>query len=125
MKIQVLAFALPTVLLLGCPPPQKEPAVPPPNPPVDTDWCKQMCDHIGPKTAENPNALACEEGEPVYNSDLPGPKDVPNQSCLQWCEEMQNMGVFINPRCISTVPTCDDIEGYRQRDSKTCAPDKP
>lgn len=124
MKIQLAAFILPATLLIGCPPPQKDPAIPPPNPPVDTDWCEEMCNHIGPTSEDFPKALACEEGEDVYNSDIEGPKDVPNQTCEVWCVEMQDKGVFVNPRCVSTVPNCDVIEDYRQKDPKSCAPDK-
>ena len=117
MKIQIAAILFPAVLLIGCPHPLQDPEVPPPNPPVDTDWCKAMCDNIGPK------GLSCDEGKPVYNSDKPGPKDVPNQSCEEWCVELQDKGFFINPRCMSVVPTCDDIEDWRLKEPETCSPD--
>jgi hypothetical protein len=99
-------------LLMGCPPPDL--VVPPPNPPVDTDWCGRMCEHL--------KGLGCEEGSPVYNNDLPGPLDVPNQTCEDWCMEMQDPEhlYFINPKCLSEVPSCDKIETYRQKDPQTC-----
>ena len=73
-----------------------------------------MCDHIGP------TGLKCEEGTPVYNNDLPGPANVPNQSCADNCKELQTKGVFVNPRCVSTVPSCDKIEDYRQKAVDAC-----
>lgn len=117
IRLGLLASA---ILLSGCPHPQEDPAIPPPNPPVDTDWCGAMCNHIGPVTAESPKALNCEEGQDVYNSDKPGPKDVPNQTCEHWCIEMQDRGFFINPRCVSIVPSCDKIEEYRQKEPSSC-----
>jgi hypothetical protein len=115
--LRVLAALTLTFGVTGCPPPEPKP-IPPPNPPVDTDWCKAMCDHLGPDN------LDCEEGTDVYNSDKPGPKDVPNQTCEDWCVEMQDKGLFLNPRCVSTVPSCREIEEYRQKEPKSCAPDK-
>lgn len=110
MRRLILAVAL---LLPGCPP--SEPPLPPsPNPPPDTDLCGKMCDHIGP------TGLKCEEGNPVYNNDIPGPADVPNQSCADNCKELQDKGVFVNPRCVATVPNCDQIEAFRQKEPDTC-----
>ena len=101
-------------LLLGCP---RDPIVPPPTPPPDSDLCGAMCAHL--------KQLGCEEGEPVYNNDKPGPPDVPNQSCEAWCVELQDPEhlYFINPRCVSLVPACEDIEDYRKREPDTCVPD--
>lgn len=103
----LLALALP-----GCPP--VDPVSPSPNPPPDTDLCDKMCEHIGP------NGLKCEEGQPVYNNDLPGPANVPNQSCAENCRELQTKGLFVNPRCVATVPSCDKIEDYRQKSVDAC-----
>ncbi len=77
--------------------------------PPDTSECSTMCKHL--------QALKCEEGLDLYNSDLPGPKGVANQTCADWCEEVQGRGMFQNPRCVKTVPSCDLIEEYRK---KTC-----
>lgn len=109
MRFQVL-LAIAVLALAGCP---KEPDAPGPRPIVvpDTTECEAMCNHIGPQ------GLNCEEGQPVYNSDLPGPPGIPNQPCKDWCEEIQTRGTFLNPRCVKTVPTCDLIEEYRK---KTC-----
>lgn len=113
MKLYGLVFAL---VLTGCPvaggsvPP--DPPSPSPTPPPDTNLCEQMCSHL--------TDLGCEEAKPVYNNDLPGPPDVPNQSCKDFCEEMQTKGVFVNPKCVSTVPACEQIEAFRQKDPTVC-----
>jgi hypothetical protein len=73
-----------------------------------------MCDHIGPE------GLRCEEGNPLYNNDLPGAEGVPNQSCKDNCEELQKKGFFVNPRCVATVQRCDQIEDYRQKQPDVC-----
>lgn len=109
MKTRLLWFILPALVLIGCP---MEPPVPPPNPPVDTDWCGKMCGHL--------KGLGCEEGQPLYNNDLPGPEGEPNQSCEDNCVELQDKGFFVNPRCVATVPTCEDIEPYRQKEPTAC-----
>jgi hypothetical protein len=74
-----------------------------------------MCLHIGPKAQ---GGLGCEEGDPVYDSDLPGPKGVPNKSCTAFCTGQQANGVFVNPRCIIQVKSCGEIESARQRTCK-------
>lgn len=105
------AFLLVSLALAGCPvgPTNVTPA---PNPPPDTDLCVRMCQHL--------ESLGCEEGKPVYNNDLPGPEGVPNQSCADNCEELQNKGFFVNPRCVATVQTCDQIEDSRQKEPNVC-----
>lgn len=97
--------------LTGCP---TEPNIPAPNPPPDTDQCDAMCKHLGPE------GLKCEEGEDVYNNDLPGPEGVPNQTCADNCRELQGKGFFVNPRCVAIVPSCEVIEEYRQKQPDVC-----
>lgn len=109
MKRVLVLLALPLIAIAGCP---STPAIPPPNPPVDTDWCARMCSHL--------QALKCEEGEMVYNNDLPGPVDVPNQSCADNCVELQDKGFFVNPRCVATVSSCDEIEEVRWKEPSDC-----
>lgn len=100
------------LVFLGCQP--IEPVTPSPNPPPDTNLCARMCEHIGPAK------LNCEEGEMVYNNDIAGPADVPNQTCADNCKELQDKGFFVNPRCVSIVPSCDQIESYRQKEPDAC-----
>ena len=111
MKAQI--FAIPLVLLMvGCPPAN----YPDPNPnpePEDTDLIVDMCTHL--------QQLGCEEGEDVYNDDLPGEVDVPNQSCADYYTELQEEDFYpVNPKCVLTVKTCDDIEDARARNSEDC-----
>jgi hypothetical protein len=65
--------------------------------------------------------LGCEEGQPVYDSDRPGPADVPNTTCEQFCVTAQERGAMINPVCVSKAPTCDAVETYRAKAPSTCA----
>lgn len=104
------AVLLSAVLVIGCPPSKMPPS---PNPAVipDTDLCADMCTHL--------QMLGCEEAKPVYDSDRPGPSDVPNLTCTQFCEEQQHKGTFINPRCVMKVAKCSEIEDARQ---KVCSP---
>lgn len=103
----LLAVAL--LVLAGCP---MDPPIPPPKAPPDTELCGAMCDHLA--------KLGCEEGKPLYNNDLPGPPDVPNQSCADNCTELQKKGFFVNPRCVNTLTACSQIEALRQKDPKVC-----
>ena len=90
------------------------PAANPVVPEPDTDLCPQMCQHIGPADA---GGLGCPEGDPLYNASLPGPANVPNETCTQFCQHQQANGVFINPRCVMQVTSCSQIEAAR---AKTC-----
>lgn len=115
--MKYLALMLPLLFVLGCPP--RDAVVPPPTPPPDSDLCGAMCAHL--------QELGCEEGQPVYNNDLPGPPDVPNQTCEDWCQEMQDPEhvYFINPRCVALVESCEDIEAARQKEPETCEEGSP
>ena len=88
--------------LLGCP----NAASPNPLPVPDSDQCAPMCAHL--------QALNCAEGQPLYDSDLPGDAGVPNETCTQDCVKQPGNGVFYNPKCVETVPTCAQIEAYRK-----------
>lgn len=98
-----LLFTVGFLLLLGCP--QREVT---PDPPI-TDGCRAMCDRIGPQ------GLNCEEGESVYDSDLPGTPGVPNQTCEAFCEGQQEQGVNLHTQCVAAVRSCSEIEESRQR----------
>ena len=109
--MKLVIFLLP--LFLGCSSANQEKAeVPQPLP--DTELCKGACEHIGP------SGLGCEEGKEVYDSDTPGPKDVPNMTCETFCKMSQDRGAFFNPRCLILVPSCELIEDYRVKNPKEC-----
>jgi hypothetical protein len=96
------------VALLGCP----QQAVSPPTPAPDTDLCGSMCNYL--------LLLGCEEGKPVYDSDIPvapghSPGD-PNESCEQFCQKQQDNGIFLNPRCVMKAKSCLEIEQMRPQD---------
>jgi hypothetical protein len=78
-----------------------------PRPVPEGSPCAQMCEHIGP------NGLGCEEGQPVYDSDVAGPPGVPNESCVTFCNKQLDNGVDIFPECIARVKSCDEIEDAR------------
>lgn len=103
-------FLFSVLLLAGCP--QREAPAPIDVDIQDTELCGKMCTHLA--------ALKCEEGESVYDSDKPGPKDVPNTSCEEFCRTSQTRGAFLNPRCVSLAPTCEVIETYRLKNPETC-----
>lgn len=115
IRPRLATLALAAMVALGCPREPQSPS-PRPDPVTDSELCGAMCEHIGPKTAKNPNALDCYEGGPVYDSDVPGPKDVPNVSCEDFCKKQQANGSFLNPRCVMKAPTCAAIEDYRAMD---------
>jgi hypothetical protein len=106
------------LFLVGCPHQgDREAPSPAPIKPPDTDLCGKMCAHLGPK---DKGGLGCEEGTPVYNSDKPGPVDVPNETCEEFCKVSQDRGAFMNPRCVMLVPSCDKVEEYRKKAPETC-----
>jgi len=118
MRRKLLTLLLIVLALnsIGCPPTRDTPSPAPIEPP-DTDLCGKMCQHLGPKAK---GGLGCEEGEPVYDSDHPGPKDVPNVSCEAFCRTSQERGAFLNPRCLSLVKSCAEIEAARKKKPETC-----
>ena len=111
--MRIALIALIAFTLAGCPT-SRQPASPHPQPIPDTELIPGMCKHLGPK---DQGGLGCKEGEPVYNSDLPGPAGVSNESCVDYYTGLQHDGYFVNPRCILQVTACDQIEAARQ---KTC-----
>jgi len=89
------------------------PAAPTPRvvPAPDSDYLTAMCQHLGPKAQ---GGLGCPEGEPVYDSDVSGPKGVPNTSCVEAYQKMQRNGIFVNPKCLIKVRSCVEIEDARK-----------
>jgi len=85
-------------------------------PPPNSDLCPKMCAHLAD--------LKCPEAEALYNNDLPGPPDVPNETCTMFCTEMQDKYVNMSPKCVLAVTSCDGIEPARALDPVTCAAHK-
>lgn len=97
------------LVLIGCPSPAVSPT---PAPAPDSDACVTMCARIGP------SGLNCPEGADVYDSSqppLPGHKPGdPNITCLEFCNQEQANGVWLNPKCVAKVAKCSDIEAARK-----------
>lgn len=108
---RIALLSLLVLLTVSCP---SVPPVPPPNPPTDTEYCEVMCEHL--------HQLGCEEGEPVYNSDIEGPVDIPNQNCTDFCADLQGSGYFVNPKCVALVENCEQIEEFRELEPERCMP---
>jgi len=111
-KFIAASFAL---SLVGCPLTNGPPSVTPtptPTPKSELKGIEAMCAHL--------NKLGCEEGGAVYNDNLPGPKDVPNQSCSDFYKEVESEGIPVNATCVSKVPSCDLIETYRLKRENAC-----
>jgi hypothetical protein len=102
------------IFLVGC---CQTPIINPSPKPDAGSLCAQMCQHIGPKEK---GGLGCEEGNPVYDSDKPGPKDVPNETCEEFCNDKVKNKIDMNPKCLVKVPSCDKIEEYRAKNSNEC-----
>ena len=109
MRPTALIFAA-FAFLFGCPPTTTKPVSPTFVHVPDTDQCPAMCAHL--------RTLKCAEGTDYYDNDKPGPKGVPNATCEEFCERQQTNGVYENPRCLAQVPTCAQIEEWRQHDCK-------
>ena len=76
---------------------------PEPKEPEDTDWCKAGCEHL--MTLPGQDGLpGCVEGRPLYLSN--GGK----VSCEQFCVETQQKGRALNPKCWTTLNSCEDLE---------------
>lgn len=67
--------------------------------------CSRMCRHF--------RELKCDEGNPIYDSDAPGPVGVPNTTCEMFCTSQMDLGVNLNTECAIKAPTCEEIEAYR------------
>lgn len=81
-----------TLLLLGmiltaCPRP-----VPVPHPPEDTDQCPAACERL--------RELGCEEGSPLEDG----------TTCEQFCIDTQESGHALNPTCVKSINSCEEIE---------------
>lgn len=101
MRYAILSLV--ALLIIGCP--QDPPKSPNPYPAPDSDMCGSMCSYL--------IQLGCDEGKPLYDSDLPGPVGIPNESCEVWCKKQQTNGIFLNPRCVMKAQSCGEVEALR------------
>jgi len=101
-------YAFLFAVLVGCHPqvnPDPKPG-PVTDDPTDQELtaCERACKHVGPE------GLACEYGEPVYDSDVPGERGVPNTSCAVFCAKQEANGLEQKPECIAKVTSCKQID---------------
>lgn len=90
-------------LAIGC----SQPVPPHPTPVVvDTAVCIEADQHLQQLCNADPtkNAYCCEVSAPTKKG----------KSFTQFCIEKQNQGVFLNPRCLSQVSSCDKIDACTQ-----------
>jgi len=88
------------LILVGCP---NNPVSPQPTPIVtDTVLCPSAEEHLQNLCKEDPsgNAYCCKIVAPTKKG----------KSFTQVCIELQNNGVFFNPKCIASVTSCDQID---------------
>ncbi len=89
MKPLTILFALALSLMMlaaHCEPP---PVV---IEPPDTDKCPAACAHL--------QVLGCEDGDPLPDG----------TTCTDFCYRTQKHGAWLDPGCVSKIPTCQDIE---------------
>lgn len=98
MKIKYFIFS--SLILIGCPNPPKNPGPAPAV--VDTEFCnkaEQNLSELCYKDREE-NAYCCAIVAPTKK----------HKSFTQFCEDKQNQGVFLNPRCLAAINTCYDLD---------------
>ncbi len=95
MKKLALSSVILATFLLACPPsvPPIHPPEPAPTPVVtDTEFCDAA--------EANLIKLGCPEGKPTKRGERFG--DV--------CRELHSEGIFVNPRCLSTLTSCAGVD---------------
>lgn len=72
----------------------------PPNPapviPTGTESCPGACSRM--------RTLKCDTAEDITM------KDGSHMTCEDFCVSMQELGVWLNPACVATVTSCEDVE---------------
>ena len=85
-KLFIFIVVVLIMLIISCQTVRSVPIEPP-----DTSSCPAACDRM--------KFLHCSEGE-----DIPG-----GPSCVQFCVETQKAGHALNPQCLKTINTCEEI----------------
>jgi len=75
------------IALSTCGPPKPDPKLP-----TDTHNCDDACTKL--------KSLGCEEGEPLEDG----------TSCVEFCTKTQESGHALNPSCVMTIKSCDELE---------------
>jgi len=88
MKIFLMIVAM--MLVVSCKT-LPEPIDPVPIEPTGTSSCPEACEML--------KAFGCPEGEDFVG----GP------TCVQFCVEVQESGHSMNPQCIKTIESCEEV----------------
>lgn len=106
MKKNILiSFLFLIVLVPACPNPDNlnPPQPPKPTPvPTGSEYCKLADMHLYDmcQADSNKNKYCCEVGA----------KTKKGKTYTEFCIEKQNQGVFLNPKCLSTITSCNQID---------------
>lgn len=87
-------------ILIGCP---QNPVTPKPTPiVVDTEMCDTADKHLAQLCLADSekNKYCCMIGSPTKKG----------KTYTQFCIEKQNQGVWLNPRCVSQITSCEQID---------------
>jgi hypothetical protein len=79
----------------------------------DTEYCAAACEHIGSDDA----GLSCEEGKPIEMQQGgcdAGVNDTTCVSCVKFCYDTQQQGVWLNPKCVVNIKSCDQIDNCQE-----------
>ena len=83
-----------------------------PRPVSDSEYCAAACEHIG----SGDSGLNCEEGKPIEMKPdaCASVDDVDCVSCEKFCRDTQAEGVWLNPRCVVDIVSCDTIDSCQE-----------
>lgn len=104
MKSFIISSILLSFVLIAC---AGVPIAPHPTPVVtDTAMCVDAQTHLEQlcQADSSKNAYCCKVVAPTKKG----------KSFTQFCIEKQNQGVFLNPRCVSKVNSCGEIDRCTQ-----------
>lgn len=101
--IKILGTLLLSTMFQNCLPSTTDPVPPRPTPiPIDTNMCQSAEQHLQQLCDADKvnNSYCCAVAAPTKKG----------KTFTQFCEQKQNDGVFLNPKCLSEVKTCNDID---------------
>lgn len=99
----LLMIATSLTLVSGCPTQNEQPVPPHPTPIVtDTDQCGTTEQHLHDLCNADPtkNAYCCAVVAPTKKG----------KTYTQFCQEKQAEGVWLNPKCVEAITSCDQID---------------
>ena len=97
------ALLLSITMFQNCTPSTTDPVPPRPTPiPTDTNLCQTAEQHLQQMCNANQeeNAYCCAIVAPTKKG----------KTFTQFCEQKQNDGVSLNPKCLSEVKTCGEVD---------------